>query len=313
MVILLPLLLLPLGTGLDTPFWGRVADAFHLPLFFVINSVVYYYFIESRKDSGVRVKDLPFHPIMLTTEQSYVSHKARNIFGGIWRSSLYTLLLICGLEFVQSLTGRSASFVDILNGLLGVFVSAVYIKTAEQGMRFAFLSYILFQLLTLVPAYNEYAAFQDRLDRYPTIFSSRLELQKEDWQLLKGAKVKPGAEPITLELSGLKSGIEFEARGLNFDNSNFIVFKIKNFSDNIQTAKIEIEDHRRIKSSDIVFMKEVQLSPGDNNISIRIEELRDLGFLTAKPKKIRILKGDEPVQKNASEALIQIDRILLVG
>jgi VanZ family protein len=251
-VFLLILFFVPLGSGRHNLIEERLSDAAHVMLFFILSLLL----------GNLRLP--PLIP------------NVRSINGCLW-----ALLFAVGIELTQPLTGRSASWVDLENGLLGVLsaVAFVLIRGRRGGLVLPVGLLFFAQTLSLLPAYNELRVEQVQLQALPriSVFENRLGLSL--WRAYGGASIKSGASKPGLHLkfaarnrNSAFSGVEYLARYLDLRPYIAVRFNLYNPGDSIALT-LRVDDAEKCTDYDQRFNRSVVIPHGYSDLRVHTEDI----------------------------------------
>lgn len=242
------------------PLVARVMDALHMPLFAAITLVTFYL-----------------------------------LLGKDWRY-LFGLLLPAAfggaVELIQPYTGRSASFTDLVNGMIGVLTGgiAVYLyenrRSLFSALIFIPLSLAFFSLL-LIPAYKVLLAFDWQDNNFPYLagFESPDEIRlwrpntDDDGRLssIQTSQKQSFSGNFSLHIvTGARDfgGVVYNARDMNWSPFQELSLGVFNPGEAMRIA-IRIDDDQDCRKIENRFNRSFILSPGWNIVRIPIDDIKN--------------------------------------
>ena len=262
----LGLCLAPIGLQRETEFIQRLFDSLHVPLFAATTFALYRILRVAR----------PAHSFNLAISAAIVAVAA---------------ILI---ETLQPFFGRSASLIDLRNGLFGVAVATGWAALPPDcafstKLLQAFSSIAVF-LYTLHPAYNEYRVNAWRDAHLPLLADFEDEQELQLWRPTGGASIELSAERaltgahslLVQTRSGDWSGVGL--RGGDSAWSRYGALEIGVFNDSAAsfTLGVRIDDARPSPNFSERFNRGIPLASGWNRLRIPIAEI------AAGPKEKRL-------------------------
>lgn len=250
-LVVLALCLAPVGLPKESELQQRIFDSLHIPLFAAV-----------------------------VVALSYRRSATPAAIGGI------TLLVLSGataIEFIQPSFGRSASKVDLHNGVFGAMLGGAWMVFAHSRKLRAFVA--VCALLTFVgslqPAYAEYRLVRWRLEKLPTVADFEDDIGVQLWRATGGAAMRVsakhtrrGARSLLVETEpGTWSGVGMNLGTSDWSGYKALVLDMFNDSADSFTLGVRIDDARSNPGYDERFNFSVLLNPGWNTIEIAGEAI----------------------------------------
>ncbi|MCB0321936.1 MAG: hypothetical protein KDD69_00135 [Bdellovibrionales bacterium] len=251
-------------TGYDKFLWKQVADAGHYGIFFLATA---YLCLEG-------------HVARWKTEKVV-------LFAGALGIGLAT-----AVELIQPYFDRSASGVDLINGIMAVLtVIWGYTRFARHPRLSAFAAplgvAVLLQLFALLPAWQATAAIRWRLERFPVIAEFDSLEEHYLWEPMRSDRNKtPAAVALTTELGstaqtalkvvtvpGTWSGVRYAAGGLSWSGHRTLRIRLYNPSDEILPLAFRVDDELPRDEYEDRFTKSLDVAPGLNDFVLPLAEI----------------------------------------
>ncbi len=237
----------------------------------------------------------------LLGDAAHVPIFAATVFGMAWVfagsvrplwCALAGAALVLFIEFVQPAFGRSASAVDVMNGLIGVGCGLAASLLFERfGRRFA-PGVIVFAVLfaglgtawALLPAYSEWQLVEAMRRRLPLIADFEDEESTAFWTALAEKPPEETFFRTTLHARAgrwaLKvntvpmrySGAELRLEGMSWASHKAFEFAV--FVDEPKTLAVRVDDWGDCDAFDARFNRSFSLNAGWNELSIPVEDVR---------------------------------------
>lgn len=281
-------LLYPFKFGYHDVVIKRVGDALHLPLFLILTIVIWKICVVKLRWSGVAA-------VLLAAGVS--------------------VALAYLTEYVQPLTGRSESWADLRNGMLGVLVFAVWhslivrrtkrISTLLTGGLFAALFYY-----ALIPALAAYELRQYQQASFPILVDFAHTPILNLWEASDSSE--PAAQALLMRtrrnqaeesylqvttVPGKYSGVEFDAYGFSWLGFKEINFEMTNPTTEPLELRIRIDDCGETDDFKDRFNGTLVLEPGLNQRSIALSDIAKSRAGTFELERVkRILIFVDPVE-----------------
>jgi len=250
-------LLIPFKFGRSQLLWDRLSDAFHFPLFLLIAFGVS---LALRK----RLK--------LSWQVNFLS-------------LVITVTFAIAIEIIQPLFGRSASWVDVRNGVVGAFFGACVLQLTSnfrtRGMAVWLLGVTAMSVFLGLGIYQAWAIVDWQSKAFPNLSDFSDERQLLLWRGYGGDQKKTevkieqiNSNPTLEVISGTGEwvGVEFKVNGLNWINYESLSFSIHNPNEQFVLG-LRVDDNHRCKEPRDRFNTTVPIKPGVNLISIPVEAI----------------------------------------
>lgn len=256
-------LLLPLHLKKNGALWGKLADAGHVPLFFVV-TIAIYFLLSSKKDQG----DMTM---------------IRTVFM-VWLGILF-------FELLQPLVGREGSVVDLENGVLGSGFAAIGLFVWKRALNFRwhgpYLGLgIVSLVVVLLPVVDEWELMKWAHAQFPLLgdFETGIELTRWQpivWSEQEKTEIFVSQKHFTHGKKSLKlqtasdswSGVSFRANGGDWSNYQFLSFDVFNPGTEFE-LHLRVDDFGNTKRYQDRFNRVVSIAPGSNTVQISINEIR---------------------------------------
>ena len=261
-------LFVPFRFGSDWFIWGPLFDAGHYPLFLVATLTV----ARAAKYFPQAVPASLSNPYLLAS------------------------LFAVGAELVQPWFGRSASFKDIQNGLLGVAAAGMVLeaKVLEASLRVKFATAVSLALLCiplLWPLTHSWDTLKWRKQAFPLLADFTDVEEKLLWAAIRpeenrsllsaelsfisDSSLHGGAALSVKTIGGNWAGVEYAAGGLSWGNYSKLSIVLYNPSAEQFTLNVRIDDFEECKLFSDRFNKSVLLHPGRNQIEIPTLDIKN--------------------------------------
>ena len=253
-----------IDTGANWFFWGPFFDAGHYPLFFICTII------------GLRISTFLPKTTPRWLRQPYLP------------LTVFVILV----EFIQPFFERSASIVDVQNGLLGIaaagMVSQNFKRARSNLMRFLILACAGALIIPLLwPTRGSFHAIQWRKNNFPVLAKfidpqeAMLwgELEPKSAQFKKFSSIRfvrssslVGNHGLLVSTdTGHYAGVGYSAGDIDWSNYGELELLVVNPKNDPFELYLRIDDdNRRSNQHSGRFNRRIILSPGTNKISIPI-------------------------------------------
>jgi len=214
-------------------------------------------------------------------------------FGASKRSLILSftaaVVLVCGVEIIQPFTGRSASWVDVKNGVVGSSLGALF------GACFLSRSIALWAVTVplffvgivsgFYPAYEEWELTNWRAARLPVLadFESPRELEflkpiaeeppDELFSLAKAPSPNTGSALVVQTLPLHYSGVAFRLEGMDWSSYNAFSFSV--YLERAATLSVRIDDWGDCETFESRFNRIIPLPAGWSEVRIPLPEVQN--------------------------------------
>lgn len=247
-LVFLFLLLYPFPTGGDRFFWKYFFDAGHPVLFFLCTFLIYRIYLPEVSKSKRRV---------------------------IIEAATISFLISACIELIQPLMGRSASLEDLSLGALGI-IPATFIISPIPVLKIAG-PFVLFfvQCIAMAPATKAMHAIKWRKEHFPLLANFE---DSRQFELLRGVfyiqKYKDNQYIKAYQPDGDYFLIRYEAGDKDWSKYKFLNMEILNPLEEDSIINIRIDDDQDCDEVGTRFVKQLDLKPGWNKISISTDEIK---------------------------------------
>lgn len=257
--------LFPFPSGGNKFLWKHVFDAGHFALFFALSVGTYFWFRQFR--------DFP---------------------SAVSRSLFLSIFVAAAIEIIQPLTGRSGSWVDLLNGSLGALSASYSIVLLERlGIKRALpptlLLAALLQLLVLTPTYHAWVALEVRDQHFPQLGYFQTPSSLAVWRSMNSKNnptpatrvlaPRPGSSKAPLlwvrTFSNTWSGVYYDGGAQDWSNYDSLLIRSYNPQDESLELSLRIDDTGNCSKYADRFNRTFQIEPGENSIRISLEEIKN--------------------------------------
>ncbi len=258
------LFLFPFPSGGNKFLWKHVFDAGHFAMFFLLCVGIYLW---------LRQQATPAKEII--------------------RSLFFSTLVAASIEIIQPLTGRSASFVDLLNGFLGALTASYLLAVFERvGLRYtiprALLLGILVQAVVLIPSYQAWRALEIRDQHFPQLGYFDKPQSLSVWRSMNSknnptpAKTRlvllPGEHPSpALWVSSFQdtwSGVYYDGGAQDWSAYRFLVFETFNPQDEALEISLRVDDTEDCQKYANRFNRTIRIAPGHDVQRLDLDDIR---------------------------------------
>ena len=260
-LVVLALCLAPVGLPDESALQQRIFDSLHIPLF-----------------AAVVIAALSFR---LRPSQAAI--------GGF---TLFVMFGATAIEFIQPSFGRSASQVDLHNGIFGAVLGGAWMAFAHSTKlrSFVALCAVATFLGSLRPAYAEYHLARWQIEKLPTVADFEDDFGAHLWRTTGEATIRissehsrRGARSLLIETKpGTWSGAGVNCGTSDWSGYKALVLEVFSSAAERFTLGVRIDDARSNPGYDERFNFGVPVNPGWNTISI------PTAAIAAGPKKGRL-------------------------
>ena len=254
------LVLYPFSSSYHNPVKGGLSDAFHLPMFLGVTLFLY----------------------ILTPR---TKHSSRLII------SMVLAVAIAGYtELIQPQTGRSASWTDLFNGILGVLLAGYglqyFHREAKKQLYYLYgIAVAAAAVYVLIPAIQSYSAQKHQREIFPILatFDSTQEL--DNWRFYSlGSKTPSKAQLRSKTPFSSNNGLYLEANEANYvgfefypvvhDFSKYDRLKFEIFNPGPEfLLRLRIDDKKYSAYDDRTNLS-LPIKPGLNPIVISLNDIK---------------------------------------
>lgn len=198
---------------------------------------------------------------------------------------VFMLLLACTVEFLQEITGRSASFEDIHITFWGILCGIAFVELYAYKSEHKIIHRILFGvsiliggLVSIVPIFLGYALFEEREQHYPVLLQPQTKLPR----LLVPVEFT-ALEPNPNENCSVKvytkrdqwGGFELPVGDKDWSSYNTLKITLKNESTDTLDLLVRIDDSGDSLEKDLRFGNTWHIEPETvQEIKIPVDEIK---------------------------------------
>ncbi len=235
------LLLFPFPEGQTTFNLDTTFDAFHLPLFFILNIIL------------IKISSTKF---------------SKNIHIALICS---LALFFAGLliEIIQPYFDRSFSYKDITTNFLGVLLSYLTLsKTPKKSMLIKITSIFALAFIT-IPIYYSYSLYNERIQSFPKLFDPASELAQIAKPTYKSTlKENQSCGLLVIPSSQNWSGVEINFGYSDWSKYSLLRIQLQNPNDSPISLALRIDDNGDNTAYESRFNETVNIAA---NESIKVE------------------------------------------
>lgn len=244
---------LPFLEGADRLFWGKVADAAHFPLFFIL--------------------------VCLILSEGWLTPGP---------AALFCFLLAAAVEVIQPLFNRSESATDLLNGTLGILSGVLCVigqskRSSALWLGATYMLSIFSLLLVCYPAYNLGLGVYWRNTHFPLLASfqdrSELSLWTKNNIHTSLAFVKAEDGPMLTfspSLGTSEASISYNAGDLDWSRASSLEFEAR-AQEMGQKLHLRIDDAHDCTETKDRFNTTITLENAWNTVILPIQKIREHG------------------------------------
>lgn len=240
-----------------------LSDAFHYPLSFILYCLIF-----------------------ITYPKKAISPQRRMAF-----ASFITVVIACLTEIIQPLTGRSTSWTDLLNGVLGAIFGVCFTRLllAQRKLRDCFLCIgfgFVCLIYVLIPAWQAYRLVKWQSDNFPLISDFESEKDLKLWKLytinqsvpskivIRKGKAISGNHSLQIKANEASwVGISYVGEKFVWDFYNNFSFSVYNPSNPFKLS-VRIDD-KKAPNYDNRFNYSVLIEKGWNSINISLADIKN--------------------------------------